>query len=171
MPGGQNGVSHRLEAVVVSNRVEPVEHIQPDELRGSVLDGLFEVSERFVRPIQGQAELGESRRGHVRPTTSHVELVETVRSYDHWLYATLLIGAIAYIYDGYFIGLTEGAILRNAMAVSTLTCFAPTAAVAVARGSNDLLWLAMVVFMVARVATLGTKIRVAGSRFTAEKSE
>jgi len=93
--------------------------------------------------------------------TSHADLIAIVRRHDNWLYATLAVGAIAYIYDGFFIGLTEGRILRNAMAISTLACFAPVAALAIHLGSSQLLWLAMLVFMAARVATLGSRCHAA----------
>ena len=76
-------------------------------------------------------------------------------AYGPWLVPTLLIGSFAYIYDGLFLGLTAGRPLRNSMVASTLLVFMPLAITAVRLGSNHLLWLAMVGFMVTRTASLG----------------
>jgi MATE family multidrug resistance protein len=87
--------------------------------------------------------------------TSHREVVDLARVYGLWLIPVLLIGAVAYVYDGLFLGLTAGPALRNSMLLSTLGVFAPLAAVAAVLGSNHLLWAAMVALMAARAATLG----------------
>ena len=86
--------------------------------------------------------------------TSHPETLERVLTYGPWLVPTLLIGSLAYVYDGLFLGLTAGRPLRNSMLASTFLVFVPLAAAAVRAGSNHLLWLAMVGFMVARTASL-----------------
>ena len=67
---------------------------------------------------------------------------------------TLLFGSLAYMYDGLFLGLTEGRRLRNAMLVSTLVIFLPVAIAALVRLDNHLLWASMAIFMAARTATL-----------------
>ncbi len=101
-----------------------------------------------------------SPRGVTGLLTSHeVVIAETVR-YAWWLIPTLLFGSLAYMYDGLFLGLTEGRTLRNSMLACTLLVFLPIAMIAAHRGSNDLLWLSMAVFMAARTATLG----IAGRR-------
>jgi MATE family multidrug resistance protein len=87
--------------------------------------------------------------------TSHQDLVALSVSYAPWLIPTLLLGGLAYMYDGLFIGLTEGRALRNSMLISTLAVFLPAALAALWIGDNHLLWGAMVLFMVARTATLG----------------
>ena len=71
----------------------------------------------------------------------------------------LLFGSVAYIYDGLFLGLTEGRALRNSMLFSAAMVFLPIAWLAVRFEDNHLLWLAMVLFMVARAATLGYATR------------
>lgn len=86
--------------------------------------------------------------------TSHQETLDLAVAYGPWLVPTLLIGSFAYIYDGYFLGLTAGRALRNSMVVSTLVVFVPLAIVAVKIGNNHLLWLAMVGFMVTRTTSL-----------------
>ena len=50
--------------------------------------------------------------------TSHPDAIETAVRYLPWLVPVLGIGALAYIYDGLFLGLTAGRSLRNAMLIS-----------------------------------------------------
>jgi MATE family multidrug resistance protein len=90
-----------------------------------------------------------------RVLTSHGEVLAAALQYGRWLVPVLLFGSIAYIYDGLFLGLTEGRVLRRSMLFSTVFVFIPVAWLAVRTESNHLLWLAMVLFMVARAATLG----------------
>ena len=103
--------------------------------------------------------------------TSHPELIETVRTYDGWFCVALLAGAVAYIYDGYFIGLTAGRIVRNAMLLSLAAFIAP-AVLAWQSGSNHLLWAAFVIFMLARCGSLGVyQTRVLASIGSAKVSQ
>jgi MATE family multidrug resistance protein len=85
--------------------------------------------------------------------TSHPEAIGTAIEFLPWLVPVLGIGAVAYIYDGLFLGLTAGRGLRNAMLVS-LGVFLPLAIMAVQRQNNHLLWFALAVFMAARSLTL-----------------
>ncbi len=87
--------------------------------------------------------------------TVHVEVIDTAERFGLWLVPTLLIGALAYIYDGLFIGWTQGRVLRNSMLISMLVFFAPPAVLALLWESNHLLWFAMALFMAARTVTLG----------------
>ena len=86
--------------------------------------------------------------------TSHVEVVELASALRWWLVPVLLFGAAAYLYDGLFIGLTAGRPLRNAMLFSSFGAFLPVALLSLALESAHLLWLALAVFMLARVVTL-----------------
>lgn len=90
----------------------------------------------------------------LRLLTDHREVVDLAARLGLWLVPVLLFGAAAFIYDGLFLGLTEGRALRNAMALSALVGFAPLALWGVRAGDVNLLWLALVVFMAARVVTL-----------------
>jgi len=94
--------------------------------------------------------------------TSHQEVIATARTFVPWLTPVLVLGAVAFIYDGLFIGLTSGRALRNSMLVSSLVVFLPLALWAVARDSNHLLWLAMAAFMAARAGTLHWAARSGG---------
>ncbi|MFQ5526310.1 MAG: MATE family efflux transporter [Thermoanaerobaculia bacterium] len=82
--------------------------------------------------------------------TSHAPTLAVAARYSPWLTPALLFGALAYIYDGLFLGLTRGPALRNAMLFSTLVVFLPMSVWALYARSNHLLWLSMVGFMVAR---------------------
>lgn len=87
--------------------------------------------------------------------TSHEEVIDLAARFGWWLVPVLLFGAAAYVYDGFFLGLTQGRTLRNSMLFSTICVFVPIAALAVSRGSNMLLWAAMAAWMAARATTLG----------------
>jgi len=80
--------------------------------------------------------------------------------FGYWLIPVLLFGSVAYIYDGFFPGLTKGRALRNSMLFSTILIFGPVAWVAAVRGDNDILWLAMALWMVSRAATWGWAARL-----------
>lgn len=87
--------------------------------------------------------------------TSHGDLVALAGAYAPWLVPVLVFGSLAYMYDGLFLGLTRGPLLRNAMMFSTIVIFLPAAIVAVRLQDNHLLWGSLALFMVARAATLG----------------
>jgi MATE family multidrug resistance protein len=91
--------------------------------------------------------------------TSHRELVDLSLQYGVWMLPVLLFGALAFMYDGVFLGLTEGRRLRNAMLLSTFLAFMPPALVAVHHESPHLLWFALAAFMVARTVTLAWATR------------
>ncbi|MFM7427779.1 MAG: guanitoxin biosynthesis MATE family efflux transporter GntT, partial [Elainella sp.] len=90
--------------------------------------------------------------------TNHSEVLNDIGRYVPWLLPVLAFGSIAFMLDGYFLGLAQGATLRNASIVASLIGFAPLAVLAWQLRSNDLLWLALSVFMAARVALLGIQV-------------
>ncbi|MDH3283780.1 MAG: MATE family efflux transporter [Acidobacteriota bacterium] len=100
--------------------------------------------------------------------TSHEDVVAMATRYGIWLVPVLLLGAPAYVFDGLFLGLTEGRVLRNSMLLATGLVFLPLAVLAVATGANHLLWLAMTGFMAARTATLA---RAASERLAEWRAE
>lgn len=81
--------------------------------------------------------------------TSHQAVIESAAEDRWWLLPVMIPGALAYIYDGFFLGLTAGRVLRNAMFLSFAAFIVP-ALFAAAVGSNDGLWLALAAFMAAR---------------------
>ncbi len=91
--------------------------------------------------------------------TSHSSVVETIAQYAWWLVPVLGFGSVAYMLDGYFLGLTAGRILRTSAITAALVGFAPVAIAAAIFRSSHLLWLALTVFMAARALTLGLHLR------------
>ncbi len=90
--------------------------------------------------------------------TSHITVVEQVINYVWWLFPVLGFGSIAYMLDGYFLGLTAGKILRQSSLIATIAGFLPMAIAAWYWQANQLLWLALALFMATRSLTLATKI-------------
>jgi len=87
------------------------------------------------------------------------ELVAAVVDARLALVAVLLLGALAYILDGYFIGLAAGRTMARAMLVSFGLGFMPLALWArYGEGGPEALWWAMLAFMAARVVTLGVAV-------------
>jgi len=86
--------------------------------------------------------------------TSHEDVIAVCVSYAPWLIPTLLFGSLAFIYDGVFLGLTQGRTLRNSMIFCTLGIFLPVAWVGARLENSHVLWAAMSLFMLARAATL-----------------
>ena len=90
--------------------------------------------------------------------TNHASVLTLARSLRGWLWPVLLIGSVAYLLDGYWLGLTQGALLRRSALLASGLFFLPLALAAVVLGQVALLWLALVGFMVGRVVTLGWPI-------------
>jgi MATE family multidrug resistance protein len=91
--------------------------------------------------------------------TSHAAVLAQVPSLSGWLLPILGLGAIAYTLDGYFLGLTQGRVLRNTAVLATGLGFAPVALVASYWQNLHLLWLALALYMLTRVITLGQHIQ------------
>ena len=90
--------------------------------------------------------------------TNHTEIIAGVINYVWWLFPILGFGSIAYMLDGYFLGLTAGKILRQSTLIAAGLGFAPIAIAAWYWQTNGLLWLALTLFMATRSITLGLKI-------------
>lgn len=102
--------------------------------------------------------------------TSHADVIAVSWTFAPWQAAVVVIGSAAFIYDGFFIGLTEGRLLRNQMLVSTLIFFLPLALAALVLESNHLLWAAMTSFMIGRTLTLALGERRVLSRLAQESA-
>lgn len=57
----------------------------------------------------------------LRLLTNHTEIINNLRSYIPWLLPVLGFGSVAYALDGYFLGLTQGHTLRQAMLKATVS--------------------------------------------------
>ncbi|MGL5941110.1 MAG: guanitoxin biosynthesis MATE family efflux transporter GntT [Waterburya sp.] len=96
--------------------------------------------------------------------TNHSQVIKQVSNYVWWLFPILGFGSIAYMLDGYFLGLTAGKILRQSTLIAAVLGFAPVAIAAWHWQINNLLWLALALFMATRSMTLGVKIKEVGNR-------
>ena len=94
--------------------------------------------------------------------TNHSEVIAQINNYVWWLLPILSFGSIAYMLDGYFLGLTAGKILRQSTLIAALLGFVPIAIAAWYFQANHLLWLALAVFMMLRSITLGLKTNIRG---------
>jgi MATE family multidrug resistance protein len=90
--------------------------------------------------------------------TNHSEVLDCLDIYVPWLLPVLGFGSIAFILDGYFLGLAEGPTIRNAALTASLVGFVPLAIAAWQFQSSHLLWLALSLFMAARVVTLAVQV-------------
>jgi MATE family multidrug resistance protein len=86
--------------------------------------------------------------------TFHGATLETAIAHIAWLVPVLLLGSLAFIYDGYFLGLTRARSLRYCMLVSSILVLLPLALLALHTQNSHVLWLAMTLFMAARAASL-----------------
>ncbi len=86
--------------------------------------------------------------------TDRPEVTAQIGQYVPWLIPVLGFGSIAWMLDGYFLGLTESRVLRNAALVAALAGFVPVAFFAWQQQNPQLLWLALTLFTAARVASL-----------------
>lgn len=95
--------------------------------------------------------------------TSHDNLIVQAAHYMPWLFPVLGFGAIAYILDGYFLGLTCGRILRQSSLIATLIGFMPIALLSWQQQNLQMLWLAMTMFMATRASTLSLQLKRLGT--------
>ena len=79
--------------------------------------------------------------------TSHQDVSQAMGSYAAWLVPLLSITSVAFMLEGYFIGLKEGAVLRNGALLGFGLGFAPLAMLAVYLQNSYLLWTALTAYM------------------------
>jgi len=90
--------------------------------------------------------------------TDHAEVTETIDNYVAWLLVALGFAGISFVFKGYFVGLTEGKVLRNASLVAIGMGFAPISVAAWYFHSNHLLWLALSMYFVIRTIMFGIEL-------------
>lgn len=71
--------------------------------------------------------------------TNHTQVINNISSYVLWLIPVLGFGGMAYMLDGYFLGLTQGNLLRNSTLVAGLVGFLPFAMLGWFLKSNHIL--------------------------------
>ncbi|MDJ0597625.1 MAG: guanitoxin biosynthesis MATE family efflux transporter GntT [Crocosphaera sp.] len=86
--------------------------------------------------------------------TDHQEISQTVIQYTLWLLPLLCLTATAFMLEGYFIGLKEGAILRNGVLIAFFVGFSPLASLSYYWQNNHLLWSALTAYMGTLMITL-----------------
>lgn len=86
---------------------------------------------------------------------AHAPVLVYLKQYVLWLLPVLGFGSLAYMFDGYFLGLTEGRILRQSTLQAALLGFVPIAVVAWYWQNNHWLWFALSLFMAIRSLSLG----------------
>ena len=102
--------------------------------------------------------------------TNHAEVNEHISSYAIWLLPLLGLTAIAFMLEGYFIGLKAGATIRNAVLLAFAIGFIPLAATAWYLHNNHLLWMALVSYMTIMIVTLGSQLpKTLGSKTLANQ--
>ncbi len=90
--------------------------------------------------------------------TNHREILDRIADFTPWLLPVLGFGSIAYLLDGYFLGLTAGRLLRRSAVIAALVGFMPMAIAAQYFRSAHFLWLALALFMMVRAITLGINV-------------
>jgi len=78
----------------------------------------------------------------------------------------LTFGGFAYIYDGFFIGLGKGQLIKWAMVFASLLGFLPFAVAAIYWRRPDLLWWAMIGLMLLRTLSLAIPAHRSLRRFS-----
>jgi len=86
--------------------------------------------------------------------TNQTIVIETAMQYAMWTIFAPLINAVCFIWDGVFIGATAARPMRNSMVFSTLVVFLPVFFLLNPQIGNHALWLAMILFMLARGVSL-----------------
>lgn len=96
--------------------------------------------------------------------TSHPEVIKEATIYLPWVSLTLVFSTLSYVYDGLFIGLANGRILRNSMAVAAAV-FLPLAWWSSQERNLHYLWASMTIFMAIRTTVLLWRARGALREF------
>ncbi len=90
--------------------------------------------------------------------TNHTEVIENISDYVNWLLPVLSFAAIAFMLEGYFIGLAKGSTLSKSSLTAILVGFLPVASVAWYLNSNHFLWLALSLYMVTGTLALAIQL-------------
>ena len=90
--------------------------------------------------------------------TNHYEINQAITNYTIWFVPLLSFSAIAFILEGYFIGIKDGVTLRNSSLMSFCLVFLPVAAIASYWHNVHLLWASLTLFMIAIIIILTRKL-------------
>jgi MATE family multidrug resistance protein len=95
----------------------------------------------------------------LRLFTDQVPVIEMAKTFLPWIIIAPVINSVCFIWDGIYIGATRTQAMRNAMLVCTFLVFLPVYYATKGVLGNHGLWLAMLVFMIARGITLSVLAR------------
>lgn len=90
--------------------------------------------------------------------TNHTEVNQHITRYTLWLLPLLELTAVAFMLEGYFIGLKASETLRNAVLIAFGLGFVPIAITAWSLHNNHLLWLSLVVYVTTIALVLGWQL-------------
>jgi MATE family multidrug resistance protein len=90
--------------------------------------------------------------------TNHTEVNQEINQYTIWLLPILVMTAITFMLEGYFIGLKEVATLRNAVLLSFVVAFIPLVITAWYFHNNHLLWSTLLSYMTSNMVLLGISV-------------
>ena len=90
--------------------------------------------------------------------TNHEDVIEKVTHYILWLLPVLIFASQAFMLDGYYLGLTEGVILRNSVLAAGAIGFLPVAGTAWWLENTHVLWLALCLYMAIRAVLLAVGV-------------
>lgn len=90
----------------------------------------------------------------IRLLTDQQSIIELSKTYSVWVVILPLVSFSAFIWDGIYIGATEGKIMRNAMVFSSLLVFLPALFVLRHYFDNHGMWIALIIFMLSRGISL-----------------
>ncbi|MEM6767824.1 MAG: MATE family efflux transporter [Bacteroidota bacterium] len=86
--------------------------------------------------------------------TDQPVIIKAAKEYLPWMFAIPVVGSIAFMWDGVFIGATASKGMRNTMLLSTFLIFLPALYLGKSYLQNHGIWLAMLLFMLARAVSM-----------------
>ncbi|MEM6264520.1 MAG: MATE family efflux transporter [Bacteroidota bacterium] len=86
--------------------------------------------------------------------TDQEEVISTASLYINWMILIPITAAVAFMWDGVYIGATATRPMRNTMVLATFGGFLPACEMGLMYVGNHGLWLAMAIFMVVRSISL-----------------
>ena len=90
--------------------------------------------------------------------TNHNNINQAITNYTIWFVPLLTLSAIAFMLEGYFIGLKDGVTIRNSSLISFCFVFIPIAGIAWHWQNVHLLWTSLTSFMAAIIIILGREL-------------
>lgn len=93
-------------------------------------------------------------QGIIRLLTDQEHIIDIALNYNFWIVLIPLVSFSAFIWDGIYIGATEGKTMRNAMLLSSLFIFIPSLFLFRYYFQNHGMWIALLFFMLSRGISL-----------------